>query len=42
MTVFLDTVGLIAVWDEDDQWHPAADSCFVRLLGERVDFVTTN
>lgn len=42
MTVFLDTVGLIAVWDEDDQWHSAADSCFARLQAEQVDFVTTN
>jgi len=22
-TVFLDTVGLIALWDADDQWHAA-------------------
>ena len=21
MTVFLDTVGLLALWDESDQWH---------------------
>ena len=41
MTVFLDTVGLIAVWDEDDQWHSAADACFARFRAERVDFVTT-
>ena len=24
--IFLDTVGLLAVWDEDDQWHAAAQS----------------
>jgi len=22
--VFLDSVGLIALWDKDDQWHDAA------------------
>jgi hypothetical protein len=22
--VFLDTVGMIAVWDDTDQWHAAA------------------
>jgi len=22
-TVFLDTVGLVALWDEADQWHAA-------------------
>ena len=24
-SVLLDTVGLIAVWDVDDQWHAAAE-----------------
>ena len=28
MTVFLDTVGRLVVWDESDQWHPAAQVCF--------------
>ena len=27
---------------EDDQWHSAADSCFMRLLAEQVDFVTSS
>jgi predicted nucleic acid-binding protein len=26
--VFLDTVGLIAVWDTSDQWHAAAETAF--------------
>jgi predicted nucleic acid-binding protein len=30
--VFLDTVGLIAAWNRQDQWHPAA----VRVLGELI------
>ncbi len=42
MTVFLDTVGLLAVWDESDQWHAAAQACFVELLARRVDLVTSS
>ena len=26
--VFLDTVGLLALWDEGDQWHTAAETAF--------------
>ena len=39
--IFLDTVGLLAVWDEDDQWHAAASRVHGRLLAERRVFVTT-
>ena len=42
MTVFLDTVGLLAVWDESDQWHHGAQACFSELLGSRVDLVTSS
>ena len=42
MTVFLDTVGLLAVWDESDQWHRAAQTCFSELLGCRADLVTSS
>ncbi len=42
MTVFLDTVGLLAVWDESDQWHGAAEACFSELLGCRADLVTSS
>ena len=41
MTVFLDTVGLVAVWDESDQWHRVAHVCFAGLLASRTDLVTT-
>ncbi len=41
MTVFLDTVGLLAVWDESDQWHRAARACFSELLAHRADLVTS-
>ena len=39
--VFLDTVGLLATWDEDDQWHKDAAHAFAQLAGERVIFVST-
>ena len=41
MTVFLDTVGLLAVWDESDQWHRAAHACFSLLQASRVNLITT-
>ncbi len=41
MTVFLDTVGLVAVWDKSDQWHEAAHTCFARLLTVRSELITT-
>jgi predicted nucleic acid-binding protein len=41
MTVFLDTVGLLAVWDESDQWHPSAQASFFQLCHERANFITT-
>jgi predicted nucleic acid-binding protein len=42
VTVFLDTVGLLAVWDESDQWHHAAQACFSELSGSRADLVTSS
>ena len=42
MTVFLDTVGLLAVWDESDQWHRAAQACFSELPACRADLVTSS
>ena len=41
MTVFLDTVGLLAVWDESDQWHEKAQACFVGLSASHASVVTT-
>lgn len=40
-TVFLDTVGLIAVWDKTDQWHEPASRVYHALLSEPVVVVTT-
>lgn len=42
MTVFLDTVGLLALWDESDQWHSAAQSAFDQMLAARAEVVTTS
>jgi predicted nucleic acid-binding protein len=39
--VFLDTVGLIALWDEADQWHMHAAPVFAALLAANRDMVTT-
>ena len=34
-SVLLDTVGLIAVWDVDDQWHAAAENAYQRIISRR-------
>ena len=39
--VFLDTVGLIAVWDETDQWHTAAEPIWLNLIRQGRPVVTT-
>jgi predicted nucleic acid-binding protein len=40
--VLLDTVGLIATWDESDQWHEAASAAMVLLDMPGTRFVTTS
>lgn len=39
--VFLDTVGLLALWDESDQWHAAAEAAFEKLLRQKAALLTT-
>jgi predicted nucleic acid-binding protein len=39
--VFVDTVGFLAVWDEDDQWHAPAELAWRRALSHRAVLVTT-
>jgi predicted nucleic acid-binding protein len=39
--VFLDTVGLLALWDVSDQWHSDAEVAFQRLTARRASVVTT-
>ena len=41
-TVFLDTVGLIALWDEADQWHAEAKQAYDRIKSSRFIGVTTD
>lgn len=40
--VFLDTVGLLALWDESDQWHAAAQTAFAQLAQGRARLVATS
>jgi predicted nucleic acid-binding protein len=39
--VFLDTVGLIALWNRSDQWHDAATAAFASLDPRLTHLVTT-
>jgi predicted nucleic acid-binding protein len=39
--VFLDTVGLIALWNDSDQWHSLAQQAYADLRKSRVNLVTT-
>ena len=39
--VFLDTVGLIALWDRTDQWNIEASQAFRRLQSHDPDLLTT-
>lgn len=39
--VFLDTVGMIALWDESDQWHAVAQQAYNDLKRSRTNVVTT-
>jgi uncharacterized protein len=40
--IFLDTVGLVAVWNKTDQWHQAAKQAHDVLMGRNIVFVTTS
>lgn len=40
--VFLDTVGLLALWDRSDQWHDRADAAWLRLQTESDLVMTTS
>jgi len=39
--VFLDTVGLLALWDESDQWHAKAEESFMKLSRQKATLLTT-
>ncbi len=38
---FLDTVGLLAVWDKADQWHIQAEPVFLKLVASARPILTT-
>jgi predicted nucleic acid-binding protein len=40
--VFLDTVGLLGLWDEDDQWHTTAVAAFEKMRLRREPLFTTS
>ena len=40
--VFLDTVGLLALWNRSDQWHESAEAAFQSLLARRSPLLTTS
>ncbi len=42
MSVSLDTVGLLAIWNRKDQWHDAATAAFKRLVDACQPLVTTD
>jgi len=39
--IFLDTVGLLALWDVDDQWHHGAEDAYRQIVSSRQPVVTT-
>jgi predicted nucleic acid-binding protein len=39
--VFLDTVGMLAQWDQSDQWHGGAARAFKELVARGDRTVTT-
>lgn len=39
--IFLDSVGLLAIWNRSDQWHTVARQAYAELRSESADFVTT-
>lgn len=39
--VFLDTVGLLAIWDVDDQWHTAAEAAYRVMISLNRTVITT-
>ena len=40
--VFLDTVGLLALWDVADQWHAPAEEAFAELVALKIPLVTSS
>jgi predicted nucleic acid-binding protein len=41
-TIYLDSVGLLALWDQRDQWHVAAKACLAARDPDTTRYVTTS
>jgi predicted nucleic acid-binding protein len=41
-SIFLDTVGLLALWDRSDQWHHAAEQAFQELSAGRAGLYSSS
>lgn len=39
--VYLDTIGLLAVWNTRDPWHAAAEKALARLIADGAEFLTS-
>ncbi len=39
--VFVDTVGFLALWDEDDQWHAAAEAAWLNIAPGTILFTSS-
>ena len=40
--VFIDTVGLIAIWDRTDKWHAAASTVYSGLKADLTPMISTS
>src|SRR4051812_31175880 len=40
--IFLDTVGMLAIWDENDPWHEAAEKAWRDIVTQRSILITTS
>ena len=40
--VFLDTVGMVALWNRSDQWHSAATKSFQQIVATGRELTTTS
>jgi uncharacterized protein len=40
-SVFVDSVGLLALWNSSDQWHDAAQNAFAQINDGRTRLLTT-
>lgn len=41
-SIFLDTVGLLSLWDSRDQWHVAAEAAFAEIMRSKAHLTTTS